>query len=89
MVTKKLIATGVLVCALSTHAWCSPASTEYVKASIDALRTELNAQIKALNTGVGLMNPLILNEHKNSFDLINIVQNNDKKLLHFTFESAT
>ncbi|HGD2615527.1 TPA: DUF1566 domain-containing protein [Legionella pneumophila] len=53
MVTKKLIATGVLVCALSTHAWCSPASTEYVKASIDALRTELNAQIKALNTGVG------------------------------------
>jgi hypothetical protein len=35
-----------------------------------------------------LMNPLILNEHKNSFDLINIVQNNDKKLLNATHNKS-
>lgn len=40
----KIIATGALAFAVLTNAWSSPASTEHVKLSIDALRSELNSQ---------------------------------------------
>lgn len=47
MATKKIIVTGMLVLTVMANAWSSPASTEHVKLSIDALRSELNTQWNA------------------------------------------
>lgn len=48
MFKKSVLATGMVTSLLcSTNALCNPASTEYVKTAIDALRTELSSSSSA------------------------------------------
>jgi hypothetical protein len=47
MTITRFITVGILAATLSHNAFCNQASTEYVKAAIDALRNELKTEIKA------------------------------------------
>ncbi|EHL30499.1 coiled-coil domain-containing protein [Legionella drancourtii] len=50
---QKYVAIGMLGSMLSSpYAFASPASTEYVKASIDAVRTDFSSQINSINTNI-------------------------------------